>query len=174
MARDCEPFHQIGRVLEVDEDDAELAAFGPLGGAEDDEEHEENAVVQREDAKGAASIKVFEVVAGVQRIEEDSGDEEAREGEEEIDPNPASCADLGNEIHQARAGLRGRPEQVVDEHHRDRKSTNAVQRCDMFQAVAWSGDWGNLRGSGHSPEESILSCGCRNSAKKTPRTFAGA
>jgi len=61
-------------------------------------QHDENAVVEGEDAKGAAGVEGLEEVREGTCVEQNAGDEKAGENEEEIDAEVAGLADAVEEI----------------------------------------------------------------------------
>jgi hypothetical protein len=56
-----------------------------MQGFGEEKQQEEEAVVERKDAQGAAGVEGFEEVGLVESVEKDAGDEEAGENEEEVD-----------------------------------------------------------------------------------------
>jgi hypothetical protein len=66
--------------------------------AEDEEENEEHTVIERKDTEKTARVKIFEVMARVQRVEENACNQKARQGKEEINTDPAGAAKSNNKV----------------------------------------------------------------------------
>src|SRR5271155_5817002 len=101
----------------------------------EEQEENEKAVVQREDTESAAGVKGLEEMLYVQRVEQDTGDEEAGEHEEEIDADVRRCTDLVQEIEEAGTGHGVRPEEMEEEHEEYGEAANSVERRDVGEAA---------------------------------------
>lgn len=64
-------------------------------------QHDENAVVEREDAEGAAGVEGLEEVREGACVEQNAGDEKAGENEEEVDAEVAGLADAVEKIQKS-------------------------------------------------------------------------
>ncbi len=89
----------VGQVIVLPAIPLEMEGFG------EQENEKEKSIVKREDAQGPAGVEDLEVVAVVEGLKEDAGDEEAGEGEEEVDADPTGLAQLTEEVKEAIAGL---------------------------------------------------------------------
>lgn len=113
-------------------------------------QHDENAVVEGEDAKGAAGVEGFEEVREGACVEQDAGDEKAGENEEEVDAEVAGLANAIDEIQKFGAGVWIGREEVEEEDHEDGKSSDSVERWNVLKTTGIFGIAGGsgLRGGG--------------------------
>jgi len=81
-------------------------------------ESDPEAIEKREDAERTTFVKSAEVVVALQRVEKDSGDEEARKDEEEIDTDPSPTPDGSVGEHWC---------VVHQKHHEERNGTQSVE-----------------------------------------------
>ena len=119
---------QVGEVLEEEDEDEERLELGD-GGAGVERAGGgggEGQDVEGKDAEGAADVEVAQAVALTDGVPQAAGDEEAGEGEEENDAEPAG---LGDETDEADGGLGGLEAAAVveDEDHEDGEAAEAVE-----------------------------------------------
>jgi hypothetical protein len=110
----------------------------------EEEKEDERTVVEGEDAESAAGVKGFEEVGDVEGVEQNAGDEEAGEDEEEIDADVGGCADLVEEVEEAEASVRVRPEEMAVEDEKDGEAANSIERREMSEAAGILGIVGLL------------------------------
>lgn len=80
---------EADEVAEVEGPEYPVSAPLPVEERGGEEEDEEDAVIEGEDAEGAADVEVSNAVPGVAGVVEDAGNEETGEDEEEVDAGPA-------------------------------------------------------------------------------------
>jgi hypothetical protein len=119
-------------------------------GPGEEKQYKEDAIVEREDAQGAAGIEGFEEVGAVARVQKDAGDEKAGENEEEINADVAGSADVVDQIEELRACHRIRLKEVKEEDQEDGETAYAVKRWNMLKTAGIFGVAGRdgLRGGG--------------------------
>src|SRR5580704_16905088 len=116
----------------------------------EEQKQNEKAVVQREDTESTASVEGLKEMGDVQRVEQDTGNEEAGEHKEQIDADVRRCTDLVQEIEEAGTGHGVRPEEVEEEHEEYGEAANSIERRDVGEAarvLGISGSKGNNGGS---------------------------
>src|SRR5262249_2287333 len=99
-------------------------------------EEDEDSVVEGKDSQGATDVEVAQIVGGLARVEENSGDEKAGEGEEEIDAHPAADADGLHELNDRGGGLAGESV-MADEDEQEREAAESVETADMAAGGAF-------------------------------------
>src|SRR4051812_38390960 len=96
----------------------------------EDEADEEHAVIEREDAQGAAGVKIAKEMRRSLGVEEDSGDEKTGEDEEEVDADAAGAGDPFSDGADLGAGLAHGGE-VEEEYEEDGEAAQAIEGGDV-------------------------------------------
>ena len=134
-------------VLEIEQ--KRRKGTGPVEaeGAREQQQRQEDAVVERKDAEGAASVEGAEVARTADGVLQDAGDEEAGEDEEEVDTgggeDERGVDDEASVRHVAGEQMRGHDAE-------DGEAAQAVERCDVAAAKVAGTRFtrGRLRGGG--------------------------
>jgi hypothetical protein len=95
----------------------------------EEERAREKEVVEREDAQRPTRIERRPVVGRAPRVEEDAGDEEAREHEEQLHPGPARLDDRLRDAEEAAVERDGKA-QLMKKYKQNRNASDAVERGD--------------------------------------------
>jgi hypothetical protein len=106
-----------------------------LVGYESSEHHEQQrSVVEREDAKRAADVEVFEPACRAMRVPKNARDQETGENEEERDTAPSGFQQQPDALDQEVARLRASAG-VVGDDDQNRQPADAIQCRQMFVAL---------------------------------------
>ncbi len=112
--------------------DLEVLVTYQRGEGADQEERRQEGEVEREDPERAARVEVAQVAGRPLGVEQDARDEEAGEGEEEIDPHPAGAHPLD---HQRRDGILRRRDcrRVARDDEEDGETPQGVEPGDVHR-----------------------------------------
>jgi hypothetical protein len=92
-------------------------------GRHQDQHEQQVAVVEREDPEDAARKERAVVVSGAEAVEQVAGDEEARQHEEQLHPDPSRARGVGDHPHEARRA----EVHVVRHDEENRDAAQAIQ-----------------------------------------------
>lgn len=102
----------------------------------EEKQQEEETVVEGKDAQGAASVKGFEEVGLVERVEQDAGDEEAGENEEEVDSDVEGVDDGVDDVEDGRSCGGVRQEEMKGEDEKDCETADSIE-CRDVSVSTW-------------------------------------
>jgi hypothetical protein len=131
------------KVLQVEDEQPSHAVPVQVPGNGEQEADQQDAVVEGEDAQGAAGVELAEVAFVLQGVDQNAGDKKAGEDEEEVDAKVAVVEDGADEPGENTAGMVIGFKDVGTDDHQNGKAADAVERKEM--ALRGQDLWFRLR-----------------------------